>query len=254
MTITETPLSSLVCNWCESGVSASNKICPSCSMPISMVSSERTTADNHQPVARIVSTPRKKATPKVIKETAPADIRPPLVRINESIAAGNTIVIGIDPGSRFVGFCVRDNKDNIFISSTFYRPDEVDDFVDWSKKVVARVREELKDIEYHIMGIETVTEPKGFKYGKQDALNPKDIIRTALVVGALAVSFPDAFMVRPRGNGDKAVEEYPACLSGPRPSTLGGVKDPGVTVRKHERSAYDVAEHALFEYVQRKSH
>lgn len=248
MTITETPLPPLVCNWCGSGVSASDKICTSCSMPISLGASADTVAPTAKPSAK-ATTPRRKSVPKAVKETLAVDNRTPLERIKESSAAGNTIVVGIDPGARYVGFCVRDDRSNIFISSTFRRPDEVDDFVDWSKKVVARVRDALEGIEYDMMGIEGVTEPKGFKYGKQDALNPKDIIRTALVVGALAIAYPDAFIVRPRGNGDKAAEEYPACLSGTRPATLGGVKDPGVNVRKHERSAYDVAEHALFEYI-----
>ncbi|MBC9707543.1 MAG: hypothetical protein H9W81_21995 [Enterococcus sp.] len=171
--------------------------------------------------------------------------------IEDSYKAGDIIVVGIDPGARYIGFCIRNDQGKIFVSSTFRRTDEMPDSVVWAKEVVRRIQEELTDIKYHVMGIEGVADPKGFKHGKRDALNPKDIIRTGMVVGALAISYPDAYIVRPRSNGSKDKAQYPDCLLNRRPNDLGGVRDPGVKVRDHERSAYDVSEHALFAYIQR---
>lgn len=242
--MTETPLPTVICTWCGSGVSASSKICGSCFLPVEQVIVPTVTR-----VAKTGNAPAKRE-PKPKSATRPAIVfQDPATAIKESMAQGNVVVVGIDPGARYVGFCVRDNKNNIFISSTFRRPDEIPDAVDWAKKTLVVIASALEGIEYHIMGIEGTTDPKGFKHGKQDALNPRDIIRTGIVVGALAVTYPDAYIIRPRGNGDKPDEEYPVCLVGQRPKDLPGQRDPGVTVRKHERSAYDVAEHALFEHM-----
>jgi hypothetical protein len=218
-------------------------------MPINFdIPSAPSPTKNQEPAKKTPAT--RTRTSKSLEPPVAEDVTPPLERIKAAASSGSIIVVGIDPGARYTGFCVRDNKGNVFISSTFRRHDDMNDPVEWAKFVVVRVAESLKGIEYDIMGVEGVTDPKGFKYGKKDALNPKDIIRTGIIVGALAISYPDAFIVRPRSNGDKPLEEYPSCLTGSRPASLGGYKDPGVNVRKHERSAYDVAEHALFHHVQ----
>lgn len=231
MSLIETPPLTIACPWCNGGVSINDVVCPSCSMPISQRSN---------PI------PSKKAIKK-IESTEKRDIHQ---EIKDAKARGRIVAVGIDPGARYVGFSIRDDEDTVFMSSTFYRPDEVSDSVEWAKKTVIIIQEELVGIDYDIMGIEGVTDPKGFKKGKKDALNPKDIIRTGIVVGALAISYPQAYIIRPRGNGDRPLEEYPSDIQGQRPKNLPGRRDAGVTVRKHERSAYDVAEHAIFQHIQ----
>lgn len=244
----ETPLShQRICTWCESGVSASAKICESCFMPVDQAP-VKNTATSTKEIAKKEPSSRKK---KVIVADSPAIPElSPIERINLAIKEGRIIVVGIDPGARYVGFCVRDNEGVVFISSTFRRPDEMPEPYDWARKVIILIAQALEGIEYHVMGIEGTVDPKGFKYGKKDALNPKDIIRTAAVAGGLAIQYLDAYIIRPRGNGDKPSDQYPEALVGRRPASLGGSNDPGVTTRNHERSAYDVAEHALFENLQ----
>lgn len=239
--LAETPSSSLVCPWCGGGVSASTIVCPACHMPVKDSSSKVGAS------ASSVAKTAKKNQLKVEQKTREQWCQ----EIQESYDAGDTIIVGIDPGARYIGFCIRNNHGRIFVSSTFRRTDEMADGVDWSKEVVRRVKEELDGIPYQVMGIEGVSDPKGFKHGKRDALNPKDIIRTGMVVGALAITYPEAYIVRPRSNGSKDKSEYPSCLIDRRPRDLGGVKDPGVTVRDHERSAYDVSDHALFAHIQK---
>lgn len=242
--LTETPSSSLVCPWCGGGVSVGTAVCPECFMPVKEAASPTTSSSppTSKPPAK------KRTSPKVPHKTREEWVQ----EIQESYKAGDTIVVGIDPGARYIGFCIRNDHGRIFVSSTFRRTDEMPDSVEWAKEVVRRIAQELEDIDYQVMGIEGVADPKGFKNGKRDALNPKDIIRTGIVVGALVVTYPDAYVVRPRSNGSKDKSEYPSCLLDRRPNDLGGVKDPGVTVRDHERSAYDVTNHALFAHVQSK--
>lgn len=238
--LTETPSSSLECPWCGGGVSVDTTVCPQCFMPVTKTEQKITS-----PAKKITSP---KSTPKI-----PAKTREQWCEeIENSYNAGDIIVVGIDPGARYIGFCIRNDTGRIFVSSTFRRTDEMPDSIEWAKEVVRRIHEELQGIKYHVMGIEGVADPKGFKNGKRDALNPKDIIRTGMVVGALAITYPDAYIVRPRSNGSKDKSEYPDCLLNRRPNDLGGTKDPGVSVRDHERSAYDVSNHALFEYIQSK--
>lgn len=240
MTAVEMPPQPLVCPWCGGGISATSVACPSCFLPVNQDTSTSAPAKSHASPAKkpAVSKKPEKTKAEWVKE------------IHESHARGDTIVVGIDPGARYIGFCIRNDKNHIFVSSTFRRTDEMPDGVEWAKLVVQRIQDELRDIEYHVMGIEGIADPKGFKGGKRDALNPRDIIRTGIVVGALSITYPNAYIVRPRSNGSKDSSEYPECLIGRRPPELGGIKDPGVTVRDHERSAYDVSEHALFAHIQ----
>lgn len=238
----ETPSSSLACPWCGGGVSVDTTVCPACFMPVENTRSAPTSA------VPAPKTATRKSTPKVPYKTREQWRE----EIEESYNAGDTIVVGIDPGARYIGLCIRNNHGRIFVSSTFRRTDEMPDSVEWAKEVVRRIKEELEGIKYQVMGIEGVSDPKGFKHGKKDALNPKDIIRTGMVVGALAITYPDAYIVRPRSNGSKDKSAYPSCLIDRRPNDLGGVKDPGVSVRDHERSAYDVTDHALFAHIQSK--
>lgn len=246
--MTETPLShQRICTWCESGVSASAKICESCFMPVEQAP-VKSAAPGAKATQKQETTPRKKKAD--VPEAPAVDELSLIERINLAITEGRVIVVGIDPGARYVGFCIRDDQGKVFVSSTFRRPDEMAEPYDWARQVIILIAQALDGIKYHVMGIEGTVDPKGFKYGKKDALNPKDIIRTAAVAGGLAIQYLDAYIIRPRGNGDKPSDQYPEALVGRRPATLGGSNDPGVTTRNHERSAYDVAEHALFENLQ----
>lgn len=148
------------------------------------------------------------------------------------------VTIGIDPGARYTGVAVRDAEGNVLHASTIKRADATDP-VDWAKESVTFVKEDvLPFFPDHQVGIEKVTTPNPYMNGRRTFLNPKDLISLALVVGAMAVSFPDAVLVRPGKNGSQPLASYPDALRGRRPKDLPGRSDGS---RDHQRSAYDVA-------------
>lgn len=150
-------------------------------------------------------------------------------------------VIGIDPGARYTGVVIRDG-DAVLHSSTLVRSQEMSSGTDWALLVVQQVDAIIAaaGIEVLPVGIEGISDPKGFQHGKRAAINPKDIIRAGIVLGALAQRFPDAFIVPPGNNGSQHYSHYPDVLIGRRPAELPGSSNSAGT-RNHEQSAYDVA-------------
>jgi len=148
-------------------------------------------------------------------------------------------IIGIDPGARYTGVVVRDG-DAVTHSSTLVRPKDMN-ATDWAIHVVAQVHEILKDFPATIpVAVEGVNDPKGFQHGKRASLNPKDIIRAGIVLGAVVATWPTATVVPPGGNGSQHYTTYPDSLIGRRPANLPGSTN-GAGTRDHEQSAYDVA-------------
>jgi hypothetical protein len=147
------------------------------------------------------------------------------------------IVIGIDPGGRYTGVSVR-NGDEVLLSSTYVRP-ETTPIVTWAVNVadmiIADVIDKFPDAR---IGIEGISDPKGFSGGKKAPINPKYIIHAATVLGAIAAKLPNAVIIKPGKNGSGEI--YPDVLNGRRPKDLPGISD-GATTRNHERSAFDVA-------------
>lgn len=149
-------------------------------------------------------------------------------------------IIGIDPGARYTGVVVRDG-DAVLHASTLVRPDSVESGTDWALLVVAQIQKILKDFPVTIdVGVEGISDPKGFQGGKKAAINPKDIIRAGIVLGAVVATWPHAVIVKPGNNGSKHYSHYPASLIGRRPAGLEGDSQ-GAGTRGHEQSAYDVA-------------
>lgn len=149
-------------------------------------------------------------------------------------------ILGIDPGARYTGVLVRDG-DAVLHSSTLVRPKDMDSGTEWALSVVQQVNTILEDFSEELpVGIEGISDPKGFQHGKKAAINPKDIIRAGIVLGALAQRFPKAFIVPPGKNGSQHYSHYPDVLIGRRPADLPGSGNAAGT-RNHEQSAYDVA-------------
>ena len=91
------------------------------------------------------------------------------------------------------------------------------------------------------VGIEGIADPKGWQGGKKSPINPKDIIKAGIVLGATALHFHQRFplvIVPPKKNGSGL--NYPAALNGRRPASLHGSAT-GAGTRNHERSAWDIA-------------
>lgn len=149
-------------------------------------------------------------------------------------------IIGVDPGARYTGVIVRDG-DAILHCSTFVRPQDMHSGTEWALSVVDQLAIVLKDFPITMpMAIEGISDPKGFHQGKRAAINPKDIIRAAIVLGAVVGVYPKAIVIPPGGNGSLHYSHYPATLIGKRPADLPGSSQKAGT-RGHEQSAYDVA-------------
>lgn len=148
-------------------------------------------------------------------------------------------VLGIDPGARYTGVVIRDG-DVVLHSSTLVRPETIESGTEWALSCVTQVLEIVQEYGTIPVGIEGISDPKGFQHGKKAAINPKDIIRAGIVLGALVVVFPNAAIIPPGKNGSKHYSHYPSVLIGRRPSDLPGSSQSAGT-RGHEQSAYDVA-------------
>jgi hypothetical protein len=150
------------------------------------------------------------------------------------------IVIGIDPGARYTGVSVRDLADNtILLSSTYVKPEDTQ-IVSWAIELANTIKDEvLSAYPDAKIGIEGISDPKGYSNGKKSPINPKHIIRAGIVLGALAMMFQEAVIVPPGHNGSSRTG-YPDVLNGRRPKDLPGSAK-GAGTRNHEKSAYDVA-------------
>jgi hypothetical protein len=149
-------------------------------------------------------------------------------------------VIGIDPGARYTGVVIRDG-DVVLHASTLVRSQQMTSPTEWALLVLAQVEDVLRDYPQMIpLGVEGVSDPKGFQHGKRAAINPKDIIRAGIVLGAVVARWPTGLVIPPGGNGSQHYTHYPSVLIGRRPADLPGSTN-GAGTRDHEQSAYDVA-------------
>lgn len=149
-------------------------------------------------------------------------------------------IIGVDPGARYTGVIVRDG-DAVLHASTLVRPKSLESGTEWALLVVEQIRQIMKEFPTTMpMGVEGISDPKGFQHGKKAAINPKDIIRAGIVLGAVIATWPRATVIPPGNNGSQHYSHYPASLIGRRPADLPGDSQSAGT-RGHEQSAYDVA-------------
>lgn len=212
-----------------------------------IISEESKSVQGKEAVNELIAkkTTRRKAAPKV--EVSAISLEELNKKIQKLRSQGRRFCLAVDPGARYTAISIRDDRGEVYLSSTYYRADDTTGD-EWGWECADYVEDMLGIFEVDVLALEAVVDPTGFNHGKKAALNPKDIIRTALVVGSISYKYKDRIiMVRPRKNGS-AVEEdfYPKCLEGRRPKDLCGFKDPKVKTRQHEKSAYDVAGQALF--------
>lgn len=154
----------------------------------------------------------------------------------------NNIVIGIDPGAKYTAVSVINPdaplEERVIQSSVYVRPDEMPE-VTWAVHVTNKIMNDvITNYPLAKIGIEGVTTPQSHYNGRLALMNPKNTIKLAIVVGAIAMALPKAAIIRPGKNGSQ--ETYPKVLNGQRPKTLPGINEKAGT-RNHERSAYDVA-------------
>lgn len=231
------PNQETICEWCGGSIPSSAPtlvVCPLCSMPLAKLQ------------ATVSVTPTEtKTSRKTASVSSPKDIAP------KTIQPGTIIAAGVDPGARYTGISIIDNNDNVLLSSTLVRPLDVD-INTWARFVVDEVDKIISAFPYVVLGVEGTSDPKGFKGGRRAAINPKDIIKTGIIVGGLILTYRDAVIIKPGGNGSAPVEFYPEVLINRRPAELPGSNN-GAGTRNHERSAYDVARKALEHYIEKVS-
>lgn len=223
------------CHWCGGGVrftTASNGTrewptrCPHCGM--------------HPHPAKVDETVGGKVDPQVAKKAARNKRSAPRREPLACEPVGQPI-LGIDPGARYTGVVLRDG-DWVGYSSTLVRDKDEEDPAKWALQVV----DALKQIWFNDcppdtkVAIEGVVAPRGFHNGKAAPLNPKGIVFTGVVFGAVLGLFPEAVIVRPGRNGSQHITNYPPALVGMRPAELPGSTN-GAGTRDHEQSAFDVA-------------
>lgn len=125
------------------------------------------------------------------------------------------ITIGIDPGARYTAVLVR-SWDTVLLSSTYVRPLDMG-AVTWAVTVAGYIAADVLPLYPDApVGVEGISDPTGFKGGKTASINPKSIIRTGIVLGAIAEAFKGRgiVVVPPKKNGAGAEEDYP------RPSSV----------------------------------
>jgi hypothetical protein len=152
------------------------------------------------------------------------------------------ISVGIDPGSRYTACVIRDG-DVVLHATTLVREGDQEP-VPYARIICAILLEIVNDYKKKypdlVIGVEGVTDPRGHVNGKASPLNPKDIVRTGVTAGALAMTFPDALIIKPSHNGSQDLSQYPDSIKGRRQKDLPGIFV-GAKTRKHEQSAYDIA-------------
>lgn len=237
----------ITCVWCTGSIGSGEVICPHCLLPVDTGESKSNADSPSAPAKKI--TPPKKAVQKRASEddVTPLSMESLNQRIQSVRSLKRRVSMGVDPGARYTAISIRDDRGEVYLSSTYYR-DDSEDGIEWAKKCVDHVAALTEIFEVDVLAVEGVVEPTGFSGGRNASLNPRDIIRTALVVGAIVQAYRDnIIIVRPRKNGSIVDEgHYPSVLEGRRPKDLPGFKDSRVSTRKHEKSAYDVAGTALF--------
>lgn len=147
------------------------------------------------------------------------------------------LAVGIDPGARHTAVCVVDNE-TVIESSTYRRLDE-ESAVEWARRNATYALHYRQAYPDALMAVEGINDPKGYNKKGRAPLNPRDIIRTGIVLGAITAVLEDIEVIPPDLHGDLHESHYPDVLRGRRPKDLKGNYE-GNT-RRHEKSAYDVA-------------
>lgn len=225
------------CQWCKGGVRYTETgrghriwpdVCPHCSMHPHPSPVDETVGGKVDPAKAKTSSRNRRSVQRI----APLS----------TVALGEP-VLGIDPGFRYVGIVARDG-DLVLSATTLVRPKDIEDPFVWADMVC----EEARLILFNAcpantkVGVEGVSAPKGFKNGERASIDPKFILFTGVVAGAVSREFkPEgAVIIPPGGNGSQHVTNYPPELVGRRPADLPGNSNKAGT-RAHEQSAYDVA-------------
>ena len=151
--------------------------------------------------------------------------------------------LGVDPGGVHSGLLTLIDDDLVDVFVLDLEPDELP--VEYMQRVVARARAMFSRLERRpteggiavaLEGVVPIT-----PHVKTKPINPTYLMHTALTLGGLAATFPDAVIVRPGGHGSQPMGTYPLELvSDGERRRKGWQLRAGTGSLRHARSAYDV--------------
>ena len=154
-----------------------------------------------------------------------------------------TVWVGVDPGGRSTGIVTRNG--DLLVAATVVTRDgpPSSTLSDWTagawQAYLADVLEAVEDVGDRYttpasVAVEGVNNPGGRSHGVIAPIRPIDLAGLGVVIGALAVRWPDLVVVPPGGHGSGPLAVYPPPLVGPNESA-------GKGRLRHARSAWDIA-------------
>lgn len=165
------------------------------------------------------------------------------------------IILGCDPGARATGICVVKDARRILAHTTVTNPGTGNDYfpasTDYLRRAVETVLTLAAEHAADLIAVETLTRPSWHLDGRA-AADPRALLATAQVLGAVqAVPWP-VTTVRPGKHGSAPLGVYPAELVGDGERRERGWQlRPGRGKLRHERSARDIANAAALTHRQR---
>lgn len=153
-------------------------------------------------------------------------------------------MIGVDPGGHWTGVVARPRRDHkspcLYAAVVTREPGQ--ELVDYLLEVldtIAHARTLDRGAQAGEIAVEDAKAPTGWNaQGDRQPIDPKGIIDAARILGGIEGRYPNRHLVPPGGHGALPLTHYPTLLRGPR-------ERKGTGVRRHARSAWDVAGWAL---------
>lgn len=150
------------------------------------------------------------------------------------------IVVGIDPGAKHVGVCLRDGA--TVLGFGVLDGDSFHDLPFFFNRLRSFVDSQIMNHVMNVVGaddvvvaVEGVQPPNVWHNGRKQMLPVDSLIGTAMMFGAVLATWPTAIVVPPGKNGSSPINTYPTELVGPREGKAGTGR------LRHARSAWDVA-------------
>jgi len=152
----------------------------------------------------------------------------------------DTTWIAVDPGGRHTGI-VAASSTGRFVSHIVVHREEGEHVVIYAQRVVAAVASIPHDydigVSYAIEDVVPIV-----PHVRDRPINPKHLVDTAVVLGAVASFMRDPIIVRPAGHGSNPMGTYPEALVTNRERSLKGweLRVGKSSQIRHARSAWDV--------------
>lgn len=156
-------------------------------------------------------------------------------------------VIGIDPGARDTGI-IGTHKDRLIFQTIHNDGPMLPLDRDYLARIINAVDTLLDDLPGASIRVESVVRPSWHVQTKAShgaATNPEPLLSTAIVLGAILGTYPNAHIVPPGHNGSKPLAAYPECLVSDRERSREGwqTRTDSRGKLRHMRSAWDIATH-----------